>query len=353
MEVHVAAPADHVWAPPNFSVSELERLGFVFHPIPLSRRGTDPITELRTLLALWRLYRRLKPAVVHHLTIKPNLYGGIAARIAGVPGVIFSVTGLGQIFVGRGLPAVLRKHLVIALMRLAMSHTNSRVIFQNSTDRDELVGRKIVRASAARVILGSGVDVQRFHPTAAADTNEPIVVLCARLIWEKGVGEFVEAARALRHQGVVARFALVGDTNPTNPHSVPRETLESWVGEQVIEWWGFRKDMESVLAESHVVCLPSTYGEGVPKILLEAAASGRPIITTNIAGCREAVDDGVSGLLVPPDDPAALASALAKLIDDPQLRAKMGAASRKLAEEKFDDRATAAKTLVVYDELKQ
>jgi glycosyltransferase involved in cell wall biosynthesis len=111
--------------------------------------------------------------------------------------------------------------------------------------------------------------------------------------------------------------------------------------------------MESVLAESHVVCLPSTYGEGVPKILLEAAASGRPIITTNIAGCREAVDDGVSGLLVPPDDPAALASALAKLIDDPQLRAKMGAASRKLAEEKFDDRATAAKTLVVYDELKQ
>lgn len=350
-EVHVAAPADHVWAPDGFSTTKIEKQGFVFHPIPLSRRGTNPIMEIRTFVALWRLYRQLRPAIVHHLTIKPILYGGIAARLARVPFVVYSVTGLGQIFTGAGIVPASRRAMVVALMRRSMRHLNSRVIFQNSTDRDHLVARDVVKLSDTRLILGSGVDVDRFRATEAPETGEPIVVLCSRLIWEKGVGEFVEAAQTLLAQGVVARFVLVGDTNPTNPHAVPRDTLESWVRDGLVEWWGFREDMEVVLSESHVVCLPSSYGEGVPKILLEAAASARPIVATDIAGCREAVEDRVSGLLVPPQDPPALADALRWLIEDRDLRTRMGGAGRALAEAKFDERNTAAATVHVYEEL--
>ena len=235
MEVHVAAPSDHVWAPPGFSTTDLENLGFVFHPIPLSRRGTNPITEFQTVFALWRLYRRLRPELVHHLTIKPNLYGGVAAQLTQVPRVVFSVTGLGQIFSGQGALAAVRRTLVIGLLRYSMRHPNSRVIFQNPTDRNELVGRRIVKSSQARIILGSGVDVGRFHPTEASETDEPVIVFCSRLIWEKGVAEFVDAARILRGRGVRARFVLVGDTQPTNPRSVPRDTLNSWVAEKIAE----------------------------------------------------------------------------------------------------------------------
>jgi glycosyltransferase involved in cell wall biosynthesis len=350
-EVHVAAPPEHVWAPPGFSTTELEDQGFVFHPIPLSRRGTNPVADLRTLVALLRLYRRLRPAMIHHLTIKPNVYGGIAARLAGVPKVVFSVTGLGQIFVGKGFAAAVQRVIVSTLLRISMAHPNCRVIFQNSADRDEFLARKIVRPSDARVILGSGVDIGRFKATGISETDTPVVVLCARLIWEKGVGEFVEAARTLRKEGVEARFALVGDTNPTNSRSVPRETLEAWVRENLVEWWGFRQDMDGVLAQSNIVCLPSTYGEGVPKILLEAAASARPIVTTDIAGCRDAIENGISGLLVPPGDTDSLADALRTLLADPEKRRKMGAAGRRLAEQKFDDRTTAAMTVQVYEEL--
>jgi glycosyltransferase involved in cell wall biosynthesis len=351
MEVHVAGPSDHVWAPSGFSTAEIEKQGFQFHEIPMSRRGVNPIVELRTFLALIFLYRKLRPDTVHHFTIKPNLYGGLAARIARVPMVIFSVTGLGHVFVGSGWFAVTRKTIVSALLKISMGNPRSRAIFQNPDDRHQLVAANIVKSESTWLILGSGVDVGEFTATPIPENGNPLVVFCARLIWEKGVGEFVEAARILKKDGIVARFALVGDTKPSNPRAVPRETLEAWDREKTVEWWGFCANMTDVLAQSQIVCLPSTYGEGIPKILLEAAASGRAIVTTNIAGCRESVADGISGFLVQPGNVSLLAAKLRTLIDDPGLAAQMGREGRKLAEEKFDVRQIVSATLKVYGEL--
>jgi glycosyltransferase involved in cell wall biosynthesis len=350
-EVHVAAPADHVWAPKGFSTAEIESQGFQFHAIPLSRRGLNPFAELRTLFALTALYWRLAPELVHHLTIKPNLYGGLAARIAKVPRVVFSVTGLGQVFVGTGLFARLRKTVISAVMKRSMGHLRARVIFQNPDDLARFVAAGIVEADRARIILGSGVDVDSFAADPPPADGVPLVVLCSRLIWEKGIREFVEAAQIVNQRDIVARFALVGDTQASNPHAVPRTTLEKWDQNKVVEWWGFRTDMDQVLAEAQVVCLPSTYGEGVPKILLEAAAAGRAIITTDISGCKESVVDGVSGNLVPPGDVDALVEALRKLAGDRALATQMGLEGRKLAVEKFDVRTTVSATLKVYEEL--
>lgn len=349
-ELHVAAPPHHAWAPDDFDLDQLTAEGAIVHPFPMSRRGLNPLTDAATFLALLRLYRRVKPDVVHHVTIKPNLYGGIAARLAGVPAVVFAVPGLGEVFSGnRALLRLLRPAIGRALA-LAFAHPNARVIVQNEEDRGQLVGRRMVPAGRIVLIRGSGVDTRAFVPTPAPQ-GVPIVVMAARLIWDKGVAQFVEAARALRASGINARFALVGGSHPSNPRAVPEADLLAWEKEGVVEWWRFRKDMGAVLASASVVCLPSTYGEGVPKVLLEAAASGRPTITTDTPGCRDAVVDGRTGLLVAPGDAGALAGALRRLLTDAPLRAAMGVAARERAVAEFDEGEVAARTLAVYSAL--
>jgi glycosyltransferase involved in cell wall biosynthesis len=348
-EIHVAAPPDHVWAPPGFSVAQLEGRGIHFHPIPLSRRGTNPVAELATAAALLGLYRRLRPDLVHHVTLKPILYGGMAARLAGVHSAVHSLTGLGQVFVGRGPRSGLLRTAVTQMLSVALGHPNSRVIFQNADDRRRIIEAGSVEEGRTVLIRGSGVDLTRFAPLPEPD-GIPVIALCARLIWEKGVGEFVEAARIVRRHGTQARFVLVGDTQPSNPRAVPVTTLAAWRAEGAVEWWGYRDDMPAVIASASVICLPSTYGEGVPKVLLEAAASGRPIVATDHPGCRDAVTDG-NGLLVPPADAVALAAALTTLIEDANLRRAMGARGRELAEREFSELDIAEETLQVYREL--
>jgi len=350
-DVHIAAPTDNVWAPADYSNKELGKLGLTFHAIPISRRGTHPVQELSTLLALWRLYRRLRPEIVHHLTIKPNLYGGVAARIVGVPSVVYAITGLGQMFVAtKGALQSLRP-LVLWYMRIAFGHGNARVIVQNIGDRKFLVDNGVIKQSDTVLIQGSGVDLTMFQPTPEPE-DDPIVILPSRLIWEKGIQEFVDAARQLRAEGVAARFVLVGNTHPSNPRAVSRERLEKWAEEGVVEWWGRREDMPCVIAQSHIVCLPSKYGEGVPKILLEAAAAGRPIVTSDTPGCREVISDGVEGILVPPADSKALAAALRRLIERPGERAIMGAAGREKAIKDMDVDQVVARTIEIYKDLR-
>lgn len=345
--VHIAAPIHHAWAPADFDLAELRREGFAFHPIQLQRRTINPLTEARTFLSLLRLYRRLRPDVIHHLTIKPNLYGGWAARIAAVPAVVYAVTGLGQAFArGGGVGAVLRALLTRGL-GVSFRHPNSFIVFQNIEDRDQLTRLGVAIATRTVVMRGSGVDLVRFRPQPDPD-GLPTVVLASRMIWEKGIGEFVEAARALKAEGIGARFALVGGTHSSNPRAVPEKVLRSWAQENLVEWWGYRQDMADVLAGSSVVCLPTSYGEGVPKILLEAAACGRPVVASDIPGCREAVESGVTGLLVPPGDVGRLAEALKALIQSRALRLAMGAAGRRRAEAAFDEADIAAQTLAVY-----
>jgi len=349
-DVHIAAPGDNVWAPKDYSVAELEAHGLTFHEIPISRRGTQPIQELRTFLALFGLYRRLRPDIVHHLTIKPNLYGGIAARLAGVPSVVYAITGLGQMFVSTRGPLRLIRPMVLSLMCLAFGHRNARVIVQNASDRAFLIDNGVAPMKATVLIQGSGVDLARFKP-APEPAGEPVVILPSRLIWEKGIQEFVDAAKRLRGEGVAARFALIGNTHPSNPRAVPEETLRGWADAGIVEWWGRREDMPEVMAQSHIVCLPSKYGEGVPKVLLEAAAAGRAIVATDTPGCREVIDDGAEGLLVPPGDSVALAAALRRLIEQPDERKAMGAAGRARATKDLDIEQVVARTLEIYGEL--
>ncbi len=327
---------------------KLRQAGIEQLTIPLVAGSTNPWRELQAFLALWRLFRRQRPDIVHNFTIKPVLYGGLAARLAGVPAVVSTVTGLGHVFVAKGWKASLLRRLVEIGYRVVFAPARARVIFQNSDDQAQFQRNRLVAKEKCLLIKGSGVDTAEFTPRPEAE-GPPLVVLAARMLWDKGVGEFVEAAKQLREAGVEARFALVGDTDPQSPAAaVPKEQLAAWQASGAVEWWGYRDDMRAVLAQAHIACLPSYYGEGVPKFLIEAAASGRSIATTDWPGCREIVRHEENGLLVPVRDAAKLAQALRRLIEDPALRQRLGACGRRLAEGEFSDSQVIGGTLAVY-----
>ncbi len=349
-EVHVAAPGDHVWAPDAFSIDDVRKAGFAFHTIPLSRRGKNPFFEARTVLALCRLYRQLNPDLIHHLTVKPNLYGGLAARVSGIPAMVNAVTGLGQIFVADGADAAVMRRIVVWAYRLAAGHGNCRFIVQNAADGDRLVGSGAIDAARVALIRGSGVELDRFRPTAEPP-GAVVIVLAARLIWEKGVAAFVEAARRVKGRRDNVRFVLVGATRASIDRAVPEQDLRRWHDEGLVEWWGRREDMPAVLGQSHIVCLPSIYGEGVPRILIEAAACGRACVTTDLPGCRDIVRDGENGLIVPPGDVDQLVDSLIRLIDDDELRRRLGRNGRDIVEAEFSEKRVVDGTLAVYGDL--
>jgi glycosyltransferase involved in cell wall biosynthesis len=328
----------------------IEAQGFRFIPLRLQRRSIAPWQELASLLELFRLYRGVGPNLVHHVTIKPVLYGSLAAKAAGVPAVINTIPGLGYVFLQSDWRRWLLRQSVSLVYRLALTGRQVRVILQNPDDLSIFVSHKLVSAERVVIIRGSGVDVSRFLP-APEPPGPPIILLASRLLWDKGVGELVEAARCLKQAGWSCRVVLVGIPDDENPNSIPNETLQHWQAEGVIEWWGLRDDMPEVLKAVSIVALPSYYREGVPMILLEAAASGRPIITTDMPGCREVVRPGENGLLVPPRDAKALYTALCALLQDPALRTRMGARSREIAVAEFSEEHVLKQTLAVYQEL--
>ncbi len=339
----------HVATPLSDDAEKILAVGFTFHPIPLTRRGVHLGEELASVVALYRLYRKVKPDLVHLVTIKPVLYGGIAARLAGVPAVVSAVTGLGYVFIARGFKASLLRMIVKGAYRFALGHANGRVIFQNPDDRSSFLMSRLVDARQTVLIKGSGVDMAQFSPVPEPP-GLPLVVFAARMLWDKGVGEFVDAARQLCDRGIKARFALVGDTDSGNPAAVPKSQLESWQQSDVVEWWGQHANMPMVFAKAHIVCLPS-YREGLPKVLIEAAASGLPIVATDVPGCREIVRDGENGFLVPVRDATALAEALRRLIEDAELRRRMGAKGREIAMAEFSVERVVSETLDVYRQL--
>ena len=337
-EVIVMAPPDHSGElPPGVRVERWS----------LRRGSLHPLRELRALADVVRAYRRLRPAVVHHVSHKPVVYGGIAAALCGIP-TVNTINGLGYLSMSarrrdRALFAAL-----LAALRMVLRRRAARTIVQNADDRATLVGRGVAPTTTA-LIRGSGVDVARFAPTPEP-AGTPRIVYAGRLLREKGVVELVEAARLLRERGIAARVVLVGAPDPANPGSIAAAELRSWVADGIVEHWGRRDDMPAVLAAASIVCVPS-YGEGMPKVLLEAAAAGRPIVTTDVPGCRELVRDGREGRLVPPRDPVALADALASLLASPTTRAAMGARARARAEAEYADAHVIAQTLAVYDAL--
>ena len=339
----------HVATGPGVA-GQITNLGFEHHIFSLSRSGKSPLGELRSLWALFRLMRRLKPDLVHLVTIKPVLYGGFTARLARVPAVVAAISGLGTVFVRTSGTAQRVRKAVEALYRLSLGHRNIRVIFQNPDDRATLVALGAVRKAQTVLIRGSGVDLS-ICPLFPEPPGAPVVSFAARLLNDKGVREFVEAARILLNRGLGARFWLIGAADPDNPSSVSDWELTAWRDEAVIEVLGHRTDIPLLFSQSHIVVLPSYYGEGLPKVLIEAAASGRAVVTTDHPGCRDAIEPNRTGLLVPVRDPVALADAIQTLIENPALRQSMGAAGRALAEQEFAIEQVVAAHLAVYREL--
>lgn len=332
----------HVAAAPDDTVAQVTAAGIQFHPVPFLRgEGGSDVAAIR---ALWSLYRSLRPRIVHHVTLKPVLYGSLVARATGVPRIVNAVTGLGTLYLAEGTAAALRRGLVLEALRAGCNRHGVTMLFQNQSDADAYRAAGITGTQA--IVPGSGVDLDAFKPTPVPG-GTPLVVLPARMLRDKGVVEFVEAARALRLEGVVARWALVGGLDRGNESALSRETIEAWVAAGDVEWWGHRTDIFEVLRQASVVCLPS-YREGLPRALIEAAAAGRCIVTTNVPGCRDVVRDGVEGILVPARDSSALASALARVLADPPLRDAMAAAARARAEREFGLDDIIAKTLALY-----
>jgi len=341
-EVHVATASSP-------DVESIRAQGFTHHIIPFARSGQNPLSELKTLLQLIRLFRHIKPDLVHLITIKPVLYGGIAARIAGVRSVVSAVSGLGTVFLADSTSAKLRRWFVTRLYTAAFRQKRLAVIFQNPDDRDTLTSLGALQPTQARMIRGSGVSLADY-PFVPEPAGIYVVVMAARLLRDKGVLEFVEAARLLKQRGVKVQMRLIGSPDPGNPTSVKQQVIAQWEQEDCIQLLGFRNDIANQYAAANIVCLPS-YREGLPKSLVEAAACGRAVVTTDVPGCRDAITPDVTGLLVPVKDATSLADAIQKLIEKPELRKQMGQAGRALAEEAFAIEKIVDQHMNIYQEL--
>lgn len=338
----------HVATPPGAVADRVAEAGFAWHAVRLNRFGLRPDRELRSAFSLWRLFRRLRPDIVHLVTLKAVVLGGIAARAARVPARVLALAGLGHVFTGAGASgAALR--LAFRLLFPWLAAGRARVVVQNGDDLARLATTGALRRRLV-LIPGAGVDLERFRPQPEP-TSAVTVLLPARMIWKKGVVDFVAAAELLRRHGVAARFLLAGASDRGHPDAVPEYRLRAWHAAGAVEWLGHREDMPELIAASHVVCLPSCYGEGLPKSLIEAAAAGRAIVATDVPGCRDVVCHGETGLLVPPRDVDALAAALRRLIEDAGLRRRLGACGRQAAERRFGLQDVIEAHLTLYDGL--
>lgn len=335
----------HVATSLTLAPTEIEQHGFTLHALDIDRRSTSAWQALKLLMALRRLMITLAPDVVHLVTIKPVLLGGLAARMARVPRVIAAISGLGFVFTARGLRATARRAVVSSLYRLALARLGVHVVFQNADDQALLQRYAGIRTEQVVRIRGSGIDLGTWSARPLPE-GAPLVLMPSRLLLDKGVVEFVEAARRLRGYRHT-RFVLVGDIDTGNPTSLTHQQIQDWVVEGVVEWWGHRRDMAEVFAQAHLVVLPS-YREGLPKALIEAAASGRAVVTTDVPGCRDAIDPGRTGLLVEVRNPEALAQAIRTLLDDPSCLRAMGEAGRRWAEQVFDLREVVSRHLAIY-----
>lgn len=320
-----------VLTPDGPGVADIHSAGFEWRSIPLDRGGMNPLQDVRTIIALVCAYREIRPAIVHHVTPKPVIYGTLAARLARVPQVVNAISGMGYLFTaGRGARSAIGR----LLYRFCVRHRNMKVIVQNREDFTLIQSLGLVHSERLVLIPGSGVDVDTYTPTRERPAN-PLILQTSRMLADKGVREFIEAARIVRVNRPEARFVLVGDIDPGNPSSLSTAELREAEHAGIVEWWGPQTDIPSILHQATVYCLPS-YREGLPKSLIEAAAAGLPLITTNTSGCAEVVEHERNGLLVPVGDAAALADAICRLIDDGQLASRLALQARRDAETRFN-----------------
>lgn len=325
----------------------VEQEGIVFHRVSLARSGLNPLREASTLRAMRCILQQVRPDIVHNVTAKPVIYGTRAARGLGTPGIVNAISGFGHVYGSRPGRNLLRA-LLDRAYAAAFRPRNVRIIVQNDADRMEVLRLCPTAAARTHLIRGSGVDLDAFRPTAEPAGTIPTVLLPARLLREKGIHDFAAAAVELRRRGIVARFVVAGRLDPANRDALSAQEMAELATASGLQWLGDCRDMPRCLSDANVVCLPTFYREGVPKVLLEACAVGRAIVTTDIAGCRDVVRAGENGMLVPPRDVEALAAAIEHLLEDPELRARMGRAGRVRAEREFGIEAVVRSHLDLY-----
>lgn len=344
-DVHLAVPKDS-------SFEKIKACGFSVHAIVLNRKSLNPISEIITLISIRKIIEAVRPEIVHNVTIKPVVYGTMIACFRKDVKVVNTITGLGYIFINEGRLAVMMRSMILWIYKQLFKYRRLRVIFQNNDDHGLFVSKKVIDTRKAVVIRGSGVNVSEFapHKEYTPYEGDPVVVLAGRMLWHKGVKEYVGAARLLYNRNVKVRFALVGPLDAGNPTGISEDQLLAWNNEPFMEWWGQCTNMVEVISRSSIICLPS-YGEGVPKILIEAASCAKPIVATDVPGCREIVQHEVNGLLVPAKDSQALANAIEQLVRHKSLRDEMGRAGREMVVTQFSDTIVNTSTIGVYDEL--
>lgn len=328
----------------------IEKEGFELKALPWRRRSHNPWNEARALFEITALYRRERPDIVHHVAVKPVVFGGIAARLSGARSQVNAIAGMGYVETSQQTRARLLRGVFNAVLRFAWNGPRVHVIVQNPDDVEALARTGLLPASHIRMIRGSGVDVALFAPTPEPSALPVRVIFAGRLLWSKGVRELVDAARQLRDHRVPVEVLLVGGPDPENPECIPDSALETWVREGLVRYVGWSDDMASVWRSANIAVLPS-YREGLPKALLEAAACARAIIATDVPGCREIARDGINALLVPPRNHGALAAAIEKLALDASLRARLGAAGRDIVVNEYAESIVVRETLSLYREL--
>lgn len=334
--------------PPSGPAAQFGDMGFQYLTIRMRRKGSTPLSELQSVISIFWVIRKFNPDLIHQITAKPVIYGGVISRIVGIP-TVSAISGLGYIFVSEAKHVKLLRKLIVVGYRAAVNNSRNHVIFQNEDDLNVFRNFGILNCVNHTMIPGSGVDLEKITP-APLPPGKTVLVLPARLLRDKGVVEFVEAARILKIRGVQAVFRLLGDPDEGNPTSISREQLNRWNSEGIIEWHPFTDDIGSALAQSHIVVLPS-YREGFPKTIIDAAAAGRVSAVSNVPGCRDAIVPGKTGVLYNARDAENTADVLESLIKSRELQKMMGKAARRHAEKKFDVRDVCARHLEIYSSL--
>lgn len=326
---------------------DFQQYGIAPLNIEFSRRGLNPITELITIFRLRTILKRIRPDIVHNIALKPVVLGSLAAQFAGVRNIVNAPVGMGYVFTSEENKARVLRPIVRALIRYSLGRQARRVIIENNDDFKNLVDGGFAKKYSIALIKGAGVDTEKFDYKPEPD-GQVRVIMVSRLLRDKGVQEFIDAANLVKARKNTVQLVLVGDVDDGNPTSLTAEQLNKLRKSRDVTWLGARTDIHELLASSHIACLPS-YREGLPKSLIEAASAGRPIITTDVPGCREVVTHMVNGLLVQPRDVTALASAIEQLVNDPNLRQSMGDENRRKAKSEYANEIIIAQTHGVYD----
>ncbi len=342
-ECHVAAHHDD-------TVTQILDTGAHFHHWDVRPRGKSVLTELKTLFALYKLIKKTKPDVLHLVTIKPVLYGGILARLMRIKSVVFAISGMGHLFQDKAAKPTLLQKVAQQLYRYVMFHPNAAVIVQNVSDGAFFTDNLNIDSDRVYQLPGSGVNLEQYK-NQERNNAIPVVVLTARMLWDKGIAYYVEAAQAIKQQGLDARFLLIGGTDPDNPRSIPLDQLQEWHEAGAVEYLGHSNNVSAELLKADIYCLPTAYGEGLPKSILEALASGCAVITTDWPGCNEVIDHGTNGLLVPAKDVPALTNALIQLITDSEQVQTFGRNGRKTVEDGYGVELVVEKHLDIYQSL--